>query len=136
MVDNLHKLDINVSHIYESLHASNCGTKCKLIDKNSSLLWHKHLGHISKQRIQRLMSEGILDSLNFSNLKICIECIKRRQTNVKKVSANRSSSVLELIHTDIRGLFPMASWNGQHYFITFIYDYSHYGCLYLIHEKS
>ena len=30
----------------------------------------------------------------------------------------------------------MASWNGQQYFITFINDYSCYGYLYLIHEKS
>ena len=43
---------------------------------------------------------------------------------------------MELVHTNICGPFPTASWNGQHYFITFIYDYSHYGCLYLIHEKS
>ena len=28
------------------------------------------------------------------------------------------------------------SWNGQQYFITFIDDYSRYGYLYLIHEKS
>ena len=34
------------------------------------------------------------------------------------------------------GPFPTASWNGQQYFITFIDDYSHYGYLYLIHEKS
>ena len=27
-------------------------------------------------------------------------------------------------------------WNGQRYFITFIDDYSRYGYLYLIHEKS
>ena len=38
LVDNLYKLDINVSHINESLHASNYGTKCKLTDENSSLL--------------------------------------------------------------------------------------------------
>ena len=30
----------------------------------------------------------------------------------------------------------MASWNGQQYFITFIDDYSRYGYLFLIHEKS
>ena len=47
-VDNLYKWDINVSHIYESLHASNCGTNRKLTDENSSMLWHKCLGHISK----------------------------------------------------------------------------------------
>ena len=51
LVDNLYKLDINVSHINESFHASNCGTKRKLTDENSSMLWHKHLGHISKQRM-------------------------------------------------------------------------------------
>ena len=30
----------------------------------------------------------------------------------------------------------MASWNGHKYFITFIDDYSRYGYLFLIHEKS
>ncbi|RVW28694.1 Retrovirus-related Pol polyprotein from transposon TNT 1-94 [Vitis vinifera] len=44
--------------------------------------------------------------------------------------------VLELIHTNICGPFPTPSWNGQQYFITFIDDYSRYGYLYLIHEKS
>ena len=38
LVDNLYKLDINVSHINESLHANNYGTKRKLTYENSSLL--------------------------------------------------------------------------------------------------
>ena len=100
------------------------------------MLCHKRLSHISKQRIQRLVSKRILDSLNFLDLKICIKCIKGKQTNVRKIGANKSSSVLELIHTDICGSFPMTSWNGQQYFISFIDNYSHYGYLYLIHEKS
>ncbi|KAL6348418.1 hypothetical protein AAG906_005726 [Vitis piasezkii] len=53
-----------------------------------------------------------------------------------KNDANRCSDVLELIHMDICGPFPTPSWNGQQYFITFINDYSRYGYLYLIHEKS
>ena len=57
------------------------------------------------------MSKEILDSLNFSNLKICIECVKGKQTNVKKIGANKSLGVLELVHTNICGPFPMASWN-------------------------
>ena len=51
LVDNLYKLDIHVSLINESLHASNFGTKHQLTDENSFMLWHKHLGHISKQSI-------------------------------------------------------------------------------------
>ena len=57
LVDNLYKLNINVSHINESLHASNYGIKCKLTYENSSMLWYKCLRHISKQRTQRLESE-------------------------------------------------------------------------------
>jgi len=40
------------------------------------------------------------------------------------------------VYTDICGLFPTASWNDHRYFITFTDDYSRYGYLYLIHEKS
>ena len=81
------------------------------------------------------MSEGILNSLDFSDFEICIECIKRKQIDVRKVGANRSLNVSELIHIDIGGPFPMASWNSQQYFITFIYDCSRYVYLYLIHEN-
>ena len=52
------------------------------------------------------------------------------------MDANRASDVLELIHTDICGPFPTASWNGQTYFIMFVDDLSRYGYLYLIHDKS
>ncbi|RDX62836.1 hypothetical protein CR513_58793, partial [Mucuna pruriens] len=47
----------------------------------------------------------------------------------RKLGVERVKDVLELIHTDICGHFPPASWNGQQYFITFIDDYSRYGYL-------
>ena len=62
--------------------------------------------------------------------------IKGKQIKHKRLGANRSSGILELIHIDICGPFPMASRNDQRYFISFIDDYSRYGYLYLIHEKS
>ncbi|RDX83545.1 hypothetical protein CR513_35524, partial [Mucuna pruriens] len=87
-------------------------------------------------RIQRLVSDEILEPLDLSNLEVCVECIKGKRTNIRKLGAERAKDVLELIHTDICGPFPTASWNGQQYFITFIDDYSRCGYLYLIHEKS
>ena len=54
------------------------------MNENLSILWHKRLGHISNQRIQRLVSDGILDPLDFSYFQVCIECIKGKQTNMKK----------------------------------------------------
>ena len=82
------------------------------------------------------MSDGILAPLDLTNFQVCVECIKGKQTNLKNLGANRCTNVLELIHTEICALFPTATWNGQQYFVSFINDYSRYGYLYLIHEKS
>ena len=82
------------------------------------------------------MSNGIPNSLDFTNFTICVEFIKGKQTKNKRLGANRSSKVLKLIHTYICGPFPKASWNGQQYLISFIDDNSKYGYLYLIIEKS
>ena len=132
---NLYLLGIIASY-YETLHVSSRGTKRKLTNENVATLWQKRLGHISKNRIERLVSNGILDSLDFTNFTIRVECINGKQTKNKRLGANRVSEVLELIHTDICELFLKASWNGQQYFILFIDDYSRYGYLYLIKEKS
>ncbi|KAK9690503.1 hypothetical protein RND81_09G132700 [Saponaria officinalis] len=132
--DNLYMLD-NVASYSENLHVETHGTKRKFNKENSASLWHKRLGHVSKERIQRLVSNGILDSVDFTDFDVCVSCIKGKQTKVKRLGANRATDVLELIHTDIFGPFPTASWNGQRYFISFIEDYSRFGYLYLIHEK-
>ena len=132
--DNLYLLD-TIASFNESLHINTIGVKRKLTVENSTSLWHKQLGHISKMRIERLMSNGILDPLDFSYFDKCVNCIKGKQTNVRRFGANRSIDVLEFIHTDICGPFLKASWKSQQYFITFIDDFSRYGYLYLIYEK-
>ena len=134
-VDNLYILD-TVASYHETLQLSTRGVKRKLTNENSLSLWHKRLGHISKRIIERLVSYGILDSLDFVDFEICTNCIKGKQKKHKENGANRATNVLEFIHTDICEPFPTVSWNGQQYFITFIDDFSHYGYLYLIHDKS
>ena len=110
-VDNLYMLD-TVASYHETLQLSTRGVKRKLTNENSSSLWHKRLGHISKRRIERIVSYGILDSLDFADFEICTNCIKGKQTNIRRFGVNRVTDVLELIHTDICGAFLMVSWNG------------------------
>ncbi|RDX61625.1 hypothetical protein CR513_60129, partial [Mucuna pruriens] len=78
---------------------------------------------LAHERIQRLVSVEILEPLDLSNFKICVECIKEKRTNIRKLGFDRTKDVLELIYTCICGPFPTTSWNGQQYFITFIDDY-------------
>ena len=82
------------------------------------------------------MSVGILDPPDFTYFDVYVNFMKGKQINVRRLGANRTSDVLELIHTDIYGPFPTASQNGQQYFIIFKDDFSRYGYLYLIHEMS
>ena len=63
MHDNLYLLD-TIASFNETLYTSICGTKRKLTDKDSVMLRQERLGHISKHRIQRLVSDEILDSLD------------------------------------------------------------------------
>jgi hypothetical protein len=54
----------------------NVSKKRKRVHDISSKLWHCHLGHISRERIERLIKESILLPLEFLDLEQCIDCIK------------------------------------------------------------
>ena len=54
------------------------------MDERSAYLWHKHLGHISKERIQKLIKNEILPDLDFTDLNVCVDCIKGKQTKHTK----------------------------------------------------
>jgi len=73
--DNLYLLYIVASY-GESFNAKLRGTKRRIDNTNSGALWHKCLGHISKNKIKRLMSNRILDSIDFTSFDVCVECIK------------------------------------------------------------
>lgn len=113
--DNLYLLDI-IASFNESLHTTVIGKKRKLSIENSTLLWHKRLDHIFERRIERLVSNGILDPLDFSDFDVCVNCIKGKQTNIRRFGVNRKLDVLEK-YIDICGPFFTVSCNGQQYIL-------------------
>lgn len=106
------------------------------VNENSSILWHKRLGHISREVMERLIKDEILTSLDFSDFTSCVECIKGKYTKVKKKGASMATELLECIHSDIWGPYSIPTINGHKYFISFIDDFSRYSYVYLIREKS
>ena len=87
--------------------------------------------------MERLVNDGILPNLDFSDLSTCIECVKGKLTSkVRKDKIARCGDVLELIHTVICGPFTPTALGGYRYFITFIDDFSRYGHAELIRGKS
>jgi hypothetical protein len=114
----------------------NANRKRKRTQDASSKLWHCRLCHISRGRIERLVKNDILPPLEFSDLEQCRECIKGKYTKQIKKDAKRSTGILQIIHTDICGPFPMKSVDGFDSFITFTDDYSRYGYIYPIKERN
>nr|GEW14494.1 retrotransposon protein, putative, Ty1-copia subclass [Tanacetum cinerariifolium] len=66
--DGIFEIDFSNSHINESFIYVVSNKRAKL-DLDSALLWHCHLGHISKKRIEKLQHDGLLDSLTSGLLK-------------------------------------------------------------------
>ena len=94
------------------------------------------MGHIFLRRLKRLVNEGVIQTLDFTDFGTCLGCIKGKQTNKSNKGAKRSDEKLKLIHTDICGPFTTLCMNGQRYFITFIDDFTIYMYLYLLNDKS
>ena len=114
LYDGLYKLNLDNLYVETlmTLH-HNVGTKHSLANKCSTYLWHKHLGYISKERMQRLVKNEILSNLDFTDLNVCVDCIKDKQTKHTKKGATRSTQLLEIIHTDICEPFDVNSFNKE-----------------------
>ena len=111
-------------------------TKRLRLDEKSSILWHKRLAHISRQRRERLIKDEILPDLDLSYFDTCVDCIKGKLiAKLRNAKADRCIELLEIIHIDICESFTPPAIGGHKYFITFIVDNSHYGFFELIREK-
>ena len=119
-----------------TVNTANSSKRLRLNEK-SSILWHKRLGHISKQKMNRLIKNENFQDLNFSDFETCVDSSKGKlTTKVRNAKIDRCTELLKVIHTNIYGPFTSLAMGGYKYFITFIDDYSCYGFVELICEKS
>ena len=87
--------------------------------------------------MKRLIKYEILPDLDFPYFDTCVDCIKGKLTaKVRYVEIDGCTELLGVIHTYICGLVTSLVMGGYKYFITFTDDYSLYGFVELICEKS
>ncbi|KAL0293577.1 UNVERIFIED_CONTAM: hypothetical protein Scaly_3139000 [Sesamum calycinum] len=95
------------------------------------------LGHISQDRMKRLVDSKSLEIDNLDNLPACEPCLKGKMTKKPFVGQGKLANGLsDLIHRDIRGPLNTQARSGFSYFITFIDDHSRHGYVYLMWYKS
>jgi hypothetical protein len=134
----LYMLSLNDFPMMNVCDVTNKPKRNNACDNVTSLkLWHYHLGHILRGRMKCFIKEEILAPLDFTNLDHCVDCIKGKYAkHIQKSGATRSSGVLEIFHTDICGPFNVRSVDGLSSFITCTDNFSHYGYIYPICERS
>ena len=98
--DGLYRLSLLSACSY---NVENIVTKLSLTKERSSLLWHKRLGHISKEQVECLIDYGIFPHLDYDDLEICVDYVKEKLKKTKKKGATRSQNLLEIVHTNISG---------------------------------
>ena len=95
------------------------------------------LSHINPNRIHGLVKSGILNSLAFEPIPMCESCLEGKLTKRPfKAKGYRTTKPLKLVHTDVCGPMRVQAISGYEYFINFTDDYSRYGFVYLMCQKS
>ncbi|KAL0285237.1 UNVERIFIED_CONTAM: Retrovirus-related Pol polyprotein from transposon TNT 1-94 [Sesamum radiatum] len=110
--------------------------KCKMDNQENAQIWHARLGHISQDRIKRLVDTKSLEIDDLDHLPACESCLKGKMTNKPFVGQTTlASDLLDLIHLDVCGPLNTQARGGFSYFITFTDDHSRYGYVYLMRYK-
>jgi len=110
--------------------------RIKLGDKDQSYLWHCRLGHINEERLKKLIALDAL-SFDYESFGTCRSCLLGKMTRSPfSGKGTRASDLLGLVHTDVCGPLSVTARGGYNYFITFTDDFSRYGIVYLMRNKS
>ena len=104
--------------------------------KSSLLQWHRRLGHAFANKLQPLLSRGLLGSTKNDSFH-CLHCQLAKQPALSfNHSTSFSASPFDLVHTDIWGPSPILSMSSYQYYVIFIDDYSRYTWIYFLKQRS
>lgn len=103
-----------------STHTSNTSSRdlCEL--------WHRRMAHMhhGALRVLREITIGVPD-FSVEHYEVCRGCALGKYTKLPfPASDNRSTGMLDLIHTDVSGRMSHVSLGGYEYYVIFIDDYS------------
>jgi len=140
MINNLFYIKPNIPTICDTELNDDSMRESKRLRLDSidqTYKWHLRLGHIGLDRIKRLVRDGPLQTLSVGSLPTCESCIEGKMTKRPfSAKGNRADECLELVHSDVCGPFNIQARGGYEYFITFTDDYSRFGHIYLMRQKS
>ena len=103
-------------------------------------LWHERFGRLNYRSLQNLCKENMVTGLPMVSCRdgVCSGCVleKHHRDSFEKRASWHASAPLQLVHSDLCGPLPVASFSGYKYFLTFIDDFSRRTWVYFLKLKS
>lgn len=133
-VDNVYMLNLD--------DVSNSGTKFVVTRHEEFWLWHRRLGNVHFDLINRITSNNLvigLSKIKFLKEKICDACQMKKRTSVsfKLKKYVSTSKPLKLLHLDILTPSRTKILGGNFYGFVIVYDFSRFTCsIFLSHKKE
>ena len=105
----------------------------------NSVLWHKRLGHVNYATVKKMAELKVVEGLPLIHElnEVCEACQLGKQARVKfNKNAFRSTTKLQIVHSDVCGPMHNESLNAARYFVLFIDDFSRFCWVYSLKTKG
>lgn len=101
---------------------------------DSCSLWHDRLGHVNFRKLHHMSNLNLIPSID-KNVNKCNTCMLTKITRMPFPKIERTSEILNLIHSDLCDFHSTPTRGGKSYYVTFIDDYSRFCYVYLLNHK-
>lgn len=103
---------------------------------DSLSLWHNRLGHVNTRKMDMMVKLDLIPKYDVDMVDRCNVCSLTKITRVPFPKIVKTTTLLELVHSDVCDMHSTPTRGGKQYFVTFIDDYSKYCHVYLLHSKD
>ena len=140
---------IKIGTLYKLLGKSDRGSCSQVFDPktgdilsciaNSSMLWHRWLGHIDEKGLRAMHKKGMVEGLPdcSSEFDFYEHCLYGKQNHVRfPIKAIREKGILELVHSDMFRPVLAPSLGGSRYDVFLIDEFSRMTWIYFLKKSE
>jgi hypothetical protein len=103
---------------------------------DSISLWHNRLGHVNTRKLHDMSVLNLIPHSVNDMVNKCRICLKMKIFRKSFPKIDRSSTLLQLVHSDVCDMHSNPTRGGKKYFVTFIDDFSKLCYVYLLFSKD
>lgn len=127
------------NNLYYVEESADCSNLAKVGSAASVSLWHQRCGHLNVNDLLEVTQRGYVTGITLREREStpCDVCLRSKMTALPfPKKSEKSTSILEIVHSDVWGPARTESWGRARYFVTFIDDSSRWCEVRFLRKKS